>query len=153
MRRTIKGIFSALLLVAAGLGVMASLAAGTAFAQQHVVVDRGYIVNTSSVNLETIACNAGVSPCTIGASSTTVFNSTPSRHECLIQNVGTTDFYCLKGVGTVSTTNMHFVLKAASAANKGDGGLYSCNAGPVVFTGVISCISSAAGGVLTASGD
>jgi hypothetical protein len=122
-------------------------------AQQHVIVDRGFVINTGSNAKETIACNAGTSPCTIGASSTTVLNANSVRHECLLQNVGTTDFYCLKGTGTASTANMNFVLKAASGANKGDGGSYSCNTGPVVWTGIIACISSGAGGILNASAD
>jgi hypothetical protein len=112
------------------------------------------IVDTGNVYaLETIACNSGVSPCTIGASSTVVLNVAPRRRECLVQNIGIQDFYCLRGAGTASTANMHFILKAASGANKGDGGSYSCNQGPLVWGGSLTCIAASAGGSLTVSAD
>jgi hypothetical protein len=110
-----------------------------------------YTVTTGSTTLETIACNGGVSPCTIGTTSTTVLNANPARADCLIQNVNTTDFYCIKGTGTASTTNMQFILAAATAANKA-GGSYSCNQGPVVWRGAVVCAGSAASGTLNASG-
>lgn len=135
------------------LVVLTLLIAPPALPQAHVIADRAYTVNTGTSVVETIACNAGVSPCTIGAVSTTVLNANPVRHECLLQNANTTDFYCLKGAGTASTANMSFILKAATAANKGDGGTYSCNSGPVLWTGVIICISSAAGGTLNVTAD
>lgn len=124
-----------------------------AVAQQRVVADRAYVVNTGSNVLEAIACGGGTSPCAVGAASTTILNANPVRHECLLQNVGTTDFYCRKGAGTVTIANYHFVIRAASAANKGDGGSYACNAGAVVWTGPIVCLGSAAGGSLATSGD
>lgn len=126
---------------------------GLSAAAQTQVAGKVSVVNTTTSTAEPIACNAGVSPCTIGASPTTVLNKNVNRHECLIQNVGLTDFYCLKGAGTVSLTNMHFVIRAASGTNKGDGGSYSCNQGPVVWGGVISCLSSGSGGVITVAAD
>ncbi len=104
---------------------------------------------------ETIACNAGVSPCTIGAAATNVLNnSTSGRKGCILQNVNATDFFCKKATAAgsaASTTNMDFLLKAASAANKGDGGIYSCDSAGVVYTGPINCTGSAGGGTLVAS--
>src|SRR5260370_28070137 len=124
-----------------------------AFAQGHT-----YVTGLGATVQETIACNSGVSPCISGTTSTTVLNATVTvlnagnRKECLLQNVGTTDFYCLKGAGTASTTSMHFILNAASAANKA-GSSYSCNQGLSVWSGAIQCVSSATGGVLTVSAD
>jgi hypothetical protein len=109
------------------------------------------VLTTGATTLETIACNSGVSPCTIGASSTTVLNANSSRVQCLLQNANITDFYCIQGAGTASTSNMHFILKAASAANKGDGGVYSCNQGPALWRGTIVCVGSGSGGTLLAS--
>lgn len=126
---------------------------GLSAAAQTQVAGKVSVVNTTTTVVQAIACNAGVSPCTIGATPTVVLNANVNRHECLIQNVGLTDFYCLKGAGTVSTANMSFVIKAASGANKGDGGVYACNQGPVVWGGVISCLSSGAGGVITVTAD
>lgn len=120
---------------------------------QSVVGGIVYTVNTGSKVTEAAACNSGTSPCTIGASATAVLSANPNRHECLLQNVGTTSFVCLKGAGTVSTSNYAFALKAGTAANDGTGGSYSCNQGPVVWTGAVSCISSGAGGSLAVSGD
>src|SRR6266852_5309229 len=65
-----------------------------------------------------------------------------------------TDFFCKKATAAgsaASTTNMDFLLKAASAANKGDGGIYSCDSAGVVYTGPINCTGSAGGGTLVAS--
>lgn len=111
-----------------------------------------YVVPTGATTAETIACNAGVSPCTIGTTSTTVLNSNANRMQCLLQNANTPDFYCIQGTGTASSTNMHFVLKGASAANKGDGGTFTCNQGPALWRGPIVCVASGAGGTLNASG-
>ena len=125
----------------------------TAVAQQHVVVDNTVKTTTSSTSpsaiqnsntstLETIACNSGLSPCTFnGASNTTILNANANRHECLLQNVGTGDVVCIKGPTgfAITTANMHFVLKAATSIDAGDGGTYSCNSGPVVWSGTISC--------------
>jgi|SRR5712664_2036919 len=109
----------------------------------------------TSNTAETIACNAGVSPCTVGAAATDILNnSTLGRMGCIVQNVNTTDFFCKKATAAssaASTTNMDFLLKAASAANKGDGGIYSCDSAGVVYTGPINCTGSAGGGTLIAS--
>lgn len=109
-------------------------------------------VQASAVSaLETIACNSGVSPCTIGTSAVTVLNANPQRYSCALQNVGLTDPDCLKSSGTPSAANMHFVLGAASHANGGDGGVWHCT-DPGSAIGVsVSCVSSAAGGILNAS--
>jgi hypothetical protein len=120
-------------------------------AQQRVIADPAYTVNSGTNLLEPIACGAGNSPCAVGASAT-ILNARPTRHECLLQNVGTIDVYCRKGAGVVTTASYHFVLKAASAANRGDGGVYGCNAGPVVWTGPVVCLGGA-GGSLAVSGD
>lgn len=139
----------AFILVGLALGGFSEVAT----AQTHDVADKAYIVNTGQTVLETIACNTGTSPCTIGGTSTTVLSKNVNRHECLLQNVGTTIFYCLKGTGTASTTNFLFALKAGTAANDGTGGSYSCNQGAVVWSGPIVCVGSAGGGSLAVSGD
>lgn len=148
MREIIRTMVLILGVAAAALGLAGLLQTRTADAASTTA----FTVPTGSTSLETIACNAGVSPCAIGATSTTVLNANAGRIQCLIQNVGTTDFYCIQGTGTVTTSNMHFILKAASAANKGDGGSFSCSQGPAIWRGVIVCLGSAASGTLTASG-
>ena len=150
VRKTFVGAW---VMLAAGAAVLAlaMVHVNVANAQQRVIADRAYVVNTGSNALEAIACGGGVSPCAVGASAA-VLNANPARHECLLQNVGTIDLYCRKGAGAVTTGNYHFVIKAASAANRGDGGVYGCNAGAVVWTGPIVCLGGA-GGSLAVSGD
>lgn len=108
-----------------------------------------------SSTAETVSCNAGVSPCTVGTTATTLLAANTSRKDCIIQNVNATDFYCKRatsGSSAASTTNMDFMLKAASAANKGDGGSYQCAGAGNVWTGAINCTGSAAAGTLNVSG-
>lgn len=148
LRGTALGMTIGLVLALLVLGVHH---VNEALAQQRVVADPAYTVNSGTNVLEPIACGGGVSPCAVAASAT-VLNARPTRHECLLQNVGTVDLFCRKGAGVVTTANYHFVMKAASAANKGDGGAYGCNAGAVVWTGPIVCLGGA-GGSLAVSGD
>jgi hypothetical protein len=151
MKMIVIGAWLLLLNLALLLAASKALQIHEAVAQQRVIADPAYTVNSGTNVLEPIACGAGVSPCAIGASAA-VLNARPTRHECLLQNVGTIDLYCRKGAGVVTTASYHFVLKAASAANRGDGGVYGCNAGPVVWTGPIACLGGA-GGSLAVSGD
>jgi hypothetical protein len=133
------------------------LLAGPLHAQGMTVVEQGrggrwgpwfYTVATSSTT-ETIACNSGVSPCSVNT-ATTVLNANTSRKSCLIQNINTADMYCKRataGGNAASVTNMDFMLKGASGANKGDGGAYNCDTNGAVWTGAINCTGSAAGTV------
>lgn len=132
--KTLGMIFAAALLIVLCSGLHAAIAASTTV----------YTVPTGSTSLETIACNSGTSPCTISNTSAAVLNANAARMQCLIQNINTVDLYCNQGTGTASSTSMHFVLKAASAANKGDGGTYSCTQGPAIWRGAITCIASGA---------
>ena len=107
------------------------------------------IVNAPHGN-ETIACGGGVSPCTIGAASTAVLNANTAggRHAAVLQNLGITVFCCKTGTGTpVAFIACDYILKADTAANTGNGGSFSYS-GPTVWSGVVTCISSAAGGSL-----
>lgn len=101
------------------------------------------VVPSGATTMETIACNSGASPCAT-TTSAAILNPAANRAQCLLQNVDVGDYLCVQGAtvalaGTASSTNMHFVLKAASAANKGDGGSYTCSQGPATFRGAIVC--------------
>lgn len=138
MTKWLGGIFLAVVMILALAAIGKSAAAATSF-----------VAPTGATTMETITCNSGVSPCAINASAT-ILSPNPNRSQCLLQNVDTSDYYCVQAVtvaaaGTASTTNMHFILKAASAANKGDGGTFSCTQGPAIFRGAIVCAGSGAG--------
>lgn len=104
------------------------------------------VVPSGMTTMETIACNSGASPCAVTISAA-ILSPNAARAQCLLQNVDVGDYDCVQGAtvagaGTASVTNMHFILKAASAANKGDGGTYTCNQGPATFRGAIVCVCS-----------
>jgi hypothetical protein len=130
------------------VGVLLAISAGGVL-QLHsaLAAPPSLTVPTGSTTLETIPCNAGVSPCTVSNVDVTVLNANSSRMQCLLQNINTTDLYCLQGTTAASVTAQHFTLKAASAANKGDGGTFSCNSGPAIWRGALHCVGS---GVLAA---
>lgn len=115
------------ILVVAFLAALAAVAAPTT-----------YVLTTGGSNREVPAC--GASPCTLlNVTSTVVLNANPRRFECLLQNTGLVPIFCVR---STPTTTRDFILKAATATSTGDGLSYSCNQGPGVYTGAISCRSA-----------
>lgn len=86
---------------------------------------------------------------TIGTSPLTALAANANRKGFSIQNQGTTILYILLGAGTVSNTNYTFALPACGVNNDGSSSTFLGFAG-VVWTGIISWISSASGGLGTA---
>jgi len=70
------------------------------------------------------------------ASTATALSANANRMGFKIQNVGTNPLYVLLGSGA-STTVYHEILKAATGATVGDGGIFSMNIG-TVYTGIVT---------------
>lgn len=102
---------------------------------------------TQTASAETIACNAGTSPCTLGAAATDILSANTSRKSCLIQNNGTVACICKKATAAgsaASTTNYDFVIKAAGVLRDGSGASYSCDGPGAIYDGAINCICNGA---------
>lgn len=113
----------------------------------------GAVFSTIAVQTATtgaqIACNSGVSPCTVTNSAATVLNANTSRKSCFLQAMDVVDLYCKRntsGGSAASATNMDFLLNAGSATKKA-GGSYACDSPGGVWTGAINCIASGASAV------
>ena len=100
---------------------------------------------TSSIGtttLETIACNAGSSPCTVTAANTVVLNANATRSKAIVCSTGTTAVQCCYNATTCSSTVYQFVVGGAGPACwqiDGSGGK--------VWTGGITCAGVAGGAV------
>lgn len=82
------------------------------------------------------------SPTAVGTTSAQLVAANANRRELYIQNVGTADIYLELGDLSASTSNYHIALKAASAADKADGGYVWLDR----YTGAVQAIAGASGG-------
>ena len=96
-----------------------------------------------SSNPGTVACNSGVSPCTITNTAANVLAANVNRTGCLLQVVGNATLYCKKATAAASlasSTNFDFLLQGTAAASPGNS--YSCDGPFSIWTGPINCIAS-----------
>jgi hypothetical protein len=101
-----------------------------------------------------IACNSGVSPCTISNSALDVLSVNGLRTSCNLEAVGAVDLYCRRttaALGAASASTFDFLIGGSSALKQG--GTYTC--GPTagndiqaVWQGPINCIASASSAVV-----
>jgi len=84
-------------------------------------------------------------------STATALSANANRMGFEIQNVGTNPLYVLLGTGA-STTVYHKILKVATSATSGDGGVYSMLNG-TVYTGIVTVAGTSPSYVVTELGN
>lgn len=97
-----------------------------------------------------IACNSGVSPCTVSTTAVQVLNANTARTGCSITATDIVDLYCRRTLvaSPASSTVYDFILNAGSATKKTGTG-YQCDSPGNTWRGPVNCVAS----VVSAVGD